>query len=618
MSATTFSSQTLTEKLSNLNATQQSIETLSHWCIFHRKKAKLIVETWRKLFNSSSQEQKISFLYLANDILQNSRRKGSEYVYEFWKVLPEALKSACENGDDHVKSVVTRLVGIWDERKVFGSRLQGLKDDILGKAPHPPENNGKSSAPVKVARNAHSVRIKLAAGGRPEKIVTAYQSVLDEHFNEDAALNNSKAVFLHVGKMEKEVDGACTQGIPHGSSLLGEVEEQETHLKQCIQQLESVEAIRANLISQLKEALQEQESKQELIHNQLQVARAETERTISMKQKIASAMIISTGQGPIAGLIPSTNNLPSQPASSPPCQPLEPVSPFTNRTISPLAQQSQPLSPYVNSFSSPPPQPLEPTTYFANSTSSPRPPPPQSSMPFPYSFSAPLKPFTNSSSPLPSQTPTSFVNMSNTQHPQPSPPRPSTPFSHTFSPSPPQPSQPVTSYASSLSAEEQHKKAVADMATKLAASTSSAQMLTSVLSSLAAEEAASKNSGLSNSPPTKRSKLEKPSAVSDISNAFFGQMPPPTQSNRPPLPFPPLPPLPPPPMQHYVQNSGATPSMMPYSFGGNAFPPPPMPMTMGLARLGAPHPPLPPVPPPQQQQHVSSTAGFFQQPGMGF
>lgn len=85
---------------------------LSHWCIYHRKKAKQVVETWEKLFNSSQREQRVPFLYLANDILQNSRRKGSEFVHEFWKVLPAVLKDVYENGDDHGKNVVTRLVSL--------------------------------------------------------------------------------------------------------------------------------------------------------------------------------------------------------------------------------------------------------------------------------------------------------------------------------------------------------------------------------------------------------------------------------------------------------------------------------------------------------------------------
>lgn len=83
---------------------------LSHWCIFHRSKAELVVATWDKQFRSSEMVQKVPLLYLANDILQNSKRKGNEFVNEFWKVLPAALKDLLEKGDDRGKNVVSRLV----------------------------------------------------------------------------------------------------------------------------------------------------------------------------------------------------------------------------------------------------------------------------------------------------------------------------------------------------------------------------------------------------------------------------------------------------------------------------------------------------------------------------
>jgi hypothetical protein len=82
---------------------------LSQWCIFHRKRARRVVDTWEKQFNSATNDKKISYLYLSNDILQNSKRKGGEYVNEFWRVLPKSLKYLYENGEEG-KKVVTRLV----------------------------------------------------------------------------------------------------------------------------------------------------------------------------------------------------------------------------------------------------------------------------------------------------------------------------------------------------------------------------------------------------------------------------------------------------------------------------------------------------------------------------
>lgn len=46
----------------------------------------------------------------------------------------------------------------------------------------------------------------------PEKIVTAFQSVYDEHHKEDAALIKCKEASHHIGKVEREVNDASTYG----------------------------------------------------------------------------------------------------------------------------------------------------------------------------------------------------------------------------------------------------------------------------------------------------------------------------------------------------------------------------------------------------------------------
>ncbi|PON53388.1 RNA polymerase II-binding domain containing protein [Parasponia andersonii] len=73
-------------------------------------KARQVVETWDRQFHCSPRDQRLAFLYLANDILQNSRQKGSEFVGEFWKVLPDALRDVNEHGDDFGRNVAQRLV----------------------------------------------------------------------------------------------------------------------------------------------------------------------------------------------------------------------------------------------------------------------------------------------------------------------------------------------------------------------------------------------------------------------------------------------------------------------------------------------------------------------------
>ncbi|XVF30689.1 hypothetical protein REPUB_Repub16aG0079700 [Reevesia pubescens] len=236
-------------------------------------------------------------------------------------------------------------VDIWEERKVFGSRGQNLKDEMLSKNPPPPPpppsaNNGKSSNPIKIVkRDAHAVRIKLAVGGLPEKILTAYQSVLEDNPSEDTALNKCNAAVQHLIKIGEDVESSLAQGNQNGSALLDELQQRENGLQQCIDQLENIETTRATLIFQLKEALQEQESKLELMRGLLQVARGQIERAGNVRKRLTlppvpghlTATSIPSAEAVVAG----EQKLPSaQPTGIPP-QPhlLQPVISFAPSKI---------------------------------------------------------------------------------------------------------------------------------------------------------------------------------------------------------------------------------------------------------------------------------------------
>uniref|UniRef100_A0A804NYK4 CID domain-containing protein n=1 Tax=Zea mays TaxID=4577 RepID=A0A804NYK4_MAIZE len=273
-----FSEQRLIDKLKRLNNSAASIQTLSRWCIFHRKKAKRVVDTWEKQFTSAREDKKISFLYLSNDILQNSKRKGADYVDEFWRVLPRSLKHVYEKGGGEGKNQVARLISIWDDRKVFGTRIESMKNGILGDNPPILDNNGNSLNPSsnptsnsKAARkDSGTIVKKLTVGGMPEKIVSAYQLVLDQHFDEDTALNKCKTTLGLLERINKDINDSIINGNQPALSLISDLQEQEMTLKHCIKQLESVDMARISLVNQLKEALNEQESKSLVLRDQLQ------------------------------------------------------------------------------------------------------------------------------------------------------------------------------------------------------------------------------------------------------------------------------------------------------------------------------------------------------------
>lgn len=277
----TFNGQILTEKLTKLNPSQQSIETLSHWCIFHRKKARQVVEIWDRQFHCSPREQRLPFLYLANDILQNSRRKGFEFVGEFWNVLPDALNDVYKNGDEPGRKAVSRLVGIWEERKVFGSRGQALREEILGRNAANGNKNGKST----------TYKLKKPCGDILEKLISSYEHVHDNLVDEDNLFGRCHTAITYVEKMEKETGNENLGSLSGGA--VQELQEHHGVLRECIEQLIIAESSRVNLVSLLKEATREQETIIERIRSQLQVAQSRYQQAGSIFQQLMGG---NTGQ----------------------------------------------------------------------------------------------------------------------------------------------------------------------------------------------------------------------------------------------------------------------------------------------------------------------------------
>ncbi|KAL5729183.1 hypothetical protein ACHQM5_002165 [Ranunculus cassubicifolius] len=273
----TFNGQILVDKLAKLNSSQQSIETLSHWCIFHMNNAKQVVEIWNRQFHCSPREQRLSYLYLANDILQNSRRKGGEFGAEFWKVLPGALGDVTENGDAPGKTAALRLVDIWDERKVFGSRGKLLKEGITGRNS---ENTNKKE-------KASCSKLKQSVGNILEKIISSYEVVYDGPIDESSLFSKCKSAMDGIDKVDKEIGSDYSSGHLNGSEFV-ELQGQHGILRECIEHLRASESSRSTLVSHLKEALQEQEFKLGEVRAQLQVAQSQSEKAGNISQQLVN------------------------------------------------------------------------------------------------------------------------------------------------------------------------------------------------------------------------------------------------------------------------------------------------------------------------------------------
>ncbi|MCL7045296.1 hypothetical protein MKW94_025204 [Papaver nudicaule] len=273
----TFDEQKLVEKLAKLNCSKNCIHSLSHWFISHRMKAKQVVETWARQFHCSPKDQRLAFIYLANDVLQRSRENGPEFVVQFWKVLPGALRDVVENGKEVEKKAAERMIGIWEERKVFCIQGKVLKEELLGR------NLEKSN------RDGGTSRKKLQqSDGRNmvEKIVLSYKNVYDGPVDEEALLSKCRKAISFVDRVDKEIGCDYSSG-KFDKSVQAELQEHYRILRESIEQLAAAESSRTNLVSHLRNALQEQELKLNQVRVQLQAAQTRSEQAENIcKQSI--------------------------------------------------------------------------------------------------------------------------------------------------------------------------------------------------------------------------------------------------------------------------------------------------------------------------------------------
>ncbi|CAG9323989.1 unnamed protein product [Blepharisma stoltei] len=109
--------QEFKDLLEHLDPTQEKIHTASRWCqeflTSNPSKTQSIVDAWSKSLETSS--QKIAFLFLANDIIQQSHNETLKSMFNF--ALPRAFTISATN-PTQIQDI-RKVLKVWDDRQVF-------------------------------------------------------------------------------------------------------------------------------------------------------------------------------------------------------------------------------------------------------------------------------------------------------------------------------------------------------------------------------------------------------------------------------------------------------------------------------------------------------------------
>lgn len=119
-----FSESSLSTKLSELNQSAPSIQGVSLWLLHHRKHYQTSVRVWYKELGNTKKDRKLTMLYLANDVVQNARKKYPEIPKEFGKVMKQVFAHlGALDFDKKTDASLDRLLSIWKERQIFDKQV---------------------------------------------------------------------------------------------------------------------------------------------------------------------------------------------------------------------------------------------------------------------------------------------------------------------------------------------------------------------------------------------------------------------------------------------------------------------------------------------------------------
>ncbi|XP_014901144.1 regulation of nuclear pre-mRNA domain-containing protein 2 isoform X1 [Poecilia latipinna] len=179
----------LDRRFQGVSNTMESIQSLSTWCIENKKHHGLIVRYWMKWLKKSDHNHRLNLFYLANDVIQNCKRKNAiVFRSAFSDVLPNA---ALLIKDGKVRKSVERIFSIWEERNVYPEEViaqfkaslhkkekerekQKEKEKEKQKEKETPSNNAPTSTKAvstKTPPNKAALKSKIVAEFTPHSLI---------------------------------------------------------------------------------------------------------------------------------------------------------------------------------------------------------------------------------------------------------------------------------------------------------------------------------------------------------------------------------------------------------------------------------------------------------------
>lgn len=139
----------LEKRFSMVSTSAGSIQSLSSLCLHYKNHHKRIAQIWLRCLQKAKIPHRLTLIYLANDIVQNAKRKNSlSFIEDFKNILKDTIPYL---RDDKIRKSVERVFSIWQDRSIYDSKFTSELKSALNSTGRLSTNNEsiKSNSSIK-------------------------------------------------------------------------------------------------------------------------------------------------------------------------------------------------------------------------------------------------------------------------------------------------------------------------------------------------------------------------------------------------------------------------------------------------------------------------------------
>jgi regulator of Ty1 transposition protein 103 len=121
-----------------------SIQSLSSLCLHYKNHHKRIAQIWLRCLQKAKVPHRLTLIYLANDIVQNAKRKNSlSFIEDFKSILKDTIPYL---RDEKIRKSVERVFSIWQDRCIYDSKFTSELKNALNNTGRVLNNESAKSA----------------------------------------------------------------------------------------------------------------------------------------------------------------------------------------------------------------------------------------------------------------------------------------------------------------------------------------------------------------------------------------------------------------------------------------------------------------------------------------